>query len=200
METARRWQHLGSPPKDALKKIEFGPLKGKYDINPIWRFEVMDKVVGPYGEAWGYEIVKLWTEPGSNGEVCVLALVKVVITGDSYPSYGVGGNLLIQNTKNGLRTNDEAYKMALTDAIGVALKPYGVAADIYRGRYDTKYQTKGDVVSPELVDEIRKTLKRKNIPENRVCSKYQLSRLEDLNSDQGNAILTKLHKAATKEE
>jgi hypothetical protein len=57
----------------------------------------------------------------------------------SEPIPGMGGDFVIQKDKNGIHGNDEAYKMAVTDAIGTAAKMIGVAADVYRGKYDTKY-------------------------------------------------------------
>lgn len=47
--------------------------------------------------------------------------------------------MLITAEKEGLHTNDEAYKMALTDALSVAMKAIGVGADVYLGRSPTKY-------------------------------------------------------------
>ena len=42
--------------------------------------------------------------------------------------------------KSGPHVSDEAFKMALTDALSVALKMIGVAADIYLGLFDgSKY-------------------------------------------------------------
>ena len=39
----------------------------------------------------------------------------------------------------GLFLDDEAFKKAYTDALGVACKALGFDADIYRGQYDGKY-------------------------------------------------------------
>lgn len=52
---------------------------------------------------------------------------------------GIGGNQLVANEKSGLRTSDEAYKMALTDALSVACKALGIAGDIYYNESVTKY-------------------------------------------------------------
>ena len=40
------------PPKEALKEIEYGPLKGKSDINPQWRVEALTETYGLYGVGW----------------------------------------------------------------------------------------------------------------------------------------------------
>jgi transcription initiation factor TFIIIB Brf1 subunit/transcription initiation factor TFIIB len=57
----------------------------------------------------------------------------------SEPIPGFGGDFLIIKDKNGIHGNDEGYKMAITDALGSAAKVIGVAADIYRGRMESKY-------------------------------------------------------------
>ena len=49
----------------------------------------------------------------------------------SKPIVGVGGSMFIAKEKSGPYTSDEAYKMALTDAISVSCKALGIAADIY---------------------------------------------------------------------
>jgi hypothetical protein len=45
-------------------------------------------------------------------------------------------------TKKGAYANDEAYKMATTDAISVACKQLGMGADIYWSADNTKYVDK----------------------------------------------------------
>ena len=36
-----RYIAVKSVPQSALKPIEFGKLKGKYDISPQWRWEIL---------------------------------------------------------------------------------------------------------------------------------------------------------------
>ncbi len=52
---------------------------------------------------------------------------------------GIGGNVFVQQTKDGLSMNDDCFKMAYTDALGVACKQLGFGADVYweedRGKY-----------------------------------------------------------------
>ena len=138
-ENLKIWNQVCKPPVRALKPIGGGRLKGKTDINPQWRMQAMTEVFGPVGFGWTYTIEKLWTEPGSGGEVCAFALVSVKVNqgGEwSAPVPGIGGNLLIENEKNGLHTSDEAYKMAVTDGLSVAFKAFGVAAEVYLGNFD----------------------------------------------------------------
>lgn len=47
------------------------------------------------------------------------------------PVFGIGGSKLVVIEKGEPRLDDEAYKKARTDAIGVAMKDLGMAADVY---------------------------------------------------------------------
>lgn len=134
------YDELRTPPKDAIKAIVGGNMKGKSDINPQWRVEKMTAVFGPVGVGWTWEIERLWLEPAANGDVAAFALVHVRWKGAdgewSHAIPGIGGNMFV---KNG-HVSDECFKMATTDALSVALKSLGMAADVYRGIFDTKYQ------------------------------------------------------------
>ena len=143
MENMNLWNALKQPPKEALKEIRAGRLKGKSDINPQWRYQALTEQLGVCGKGWKYEITKLWNEPASDGQVFAFATVNLYLKhGDewSHPIPGIGGSMLIANEKHGPYSSDEAYKMAVTDALSVAMKMIGVAADIYAGKWDgSKY-------------------------------------------------------------
>lgn len=137
------YESLARPPKDALREIQAGKLKGKTDINPQWRYKAMTEKFGLVGIGWKYEVQKLWTEAGAGNEKLAFAQVAVFVKdGDAWsePIVGIGGSKLVQFEKGAYVSNDEGYKMAVTDAFSTALKMLGVAADIYAGRWDgTKY-------------------------------------------------------------
>ena len=137
------YKSLARPPKDALREIQAGKLKGKTDINPQWRYKAMTEKFGLVGIGWKYEVQKLWTEAGAGNEKLAFAQVAVFVKdGDTWsePIVGIGGSKLVQFEKGAAVSNDEGYKMAVTDAFSTALKMLGVAADIYAGRWDgTKY-------------------------------------------------------------
>jgi hypothetical protein len=144
----RFYDQLRTPPATALKAITGGRLKGMTDINPQWRLEAMTSVFGPVGVGWKFEIVKLWTEPGPNGQVFCFAQVNVFFEYEkdrwSDPVPGLGGDMMIEeegfDDKKHLHANDECYKMAITDALGTAMKVIGVAAEVYAGHmFPTKY-------------------------------------------------------------
>jgi hypothetical protein len=137
------WSALCRPPVTALKRIEAGRLKGKTDINPQWRMLALTETFGPVGFGWKYEIARLWTEPGIDGQMFAFALVNLRIRVDDQWSEsipGIGGSMLLNKEKDYIHHNDEAFKMAVTDALSVAMKSLGVAADIYQGMWDgSKY-------------------------------------------------------------
>jgi hypothetical protein len=142
------WDALKQPPTTALKTIGAGRLRGKSDINPQWRYEAMTELFGPCGTGWRYTIDKIWNEPAGDGQIFAFALVTVyyLLSPDpdpyiwSYGIQGMGGSMLVAKEKEGLHSSDEGYKMAITDALGTAMKMIGVAADIYAGKWDgSKY-------------------------------------------------------------
>lgn len=145
MEAIEIYNSLSQPPKTALRKIEEGTLKGKTDINPQWRYKAMTEKFGLVGLGWKYEIRRLWTEKGAGNEVLAFAEVAVFVRDPDTKEWtdaivGIGGSKLINDFQRGPKSNDEGYKMAVTDAFSTSLKMLGVAADIYAGRWDgSKY-------------------------------------------------------------
>nr|DAT88985.1 MAG TPA: Rad52/22 family double-strand break repair protein [Caudoviricetes sp.] len=137
-----RYIAVKSVPQSALKVIDFGKLKGKYDISPQWRWEILTETYGMCGIGWYFDIVEtkeVLVE--ATGETMLYVKVNLYIKDGnewSKPIPGYGGDFLIQKDKNGYHGNDEAFKMAVTDALGTAAKMIGVGADVYRGLQDTK--------------------------------------------------------------
>jgi len=148
------YDKMRRPPATALREIKGGRLKGKTDINPQWRYEIMDATYGPCGIGWKYEIERLWTEPANNGQIMCFSQVKVYVKelGEwSDPIPGIGGSMLIEQESSGIHVNDEGYKMATTDALSVALKMLGMGADIYAGLWDgAKYKDTPPAPTPPV--------------------------------------------------
>lgn len=134
MNNLKRWEQFRSVPKEAQKAIGGGRLKGMTDINPVWRIKVLTEVYGACGVGWKYEIAKKELTDGVNGEVTAFVDVLLYVKEDdvwSEPIPGIGGSMYIAKESAGLRTNDEAFKMALTDALSVSCKALGIGADVY---------------------------------------------------------------------
>ena len=149
-----------TPPPAALKKIEGGRLKGMTDINPMWRIKALTEQFGPCGQGWKTVPKKYWLEPGANGEIsafCEIELYYRLDSGEwSEPLPGFGGAAYVSKEKSGLYTNDECFKMAYTDAISVACKALGYAADIYWQSDKDKYSCQTEQADPKASPEIIK--------------------------------------------
>lgn len=142
MSNLEIYNALRTAPKEALKSIDNGRLKGKSDINPMWRIKAMTELFGACGIGWKYEVVRFWLEHGAGEEISAFAQINLYFKqGDvwSEPIPGIGGAAFVAAENRGPHTSDECYKMALTDAISVACKALGVAADVYWDKDRTKY-------------------------------------------------------------
>ena len=158
------YESVREVPKEAKKEIEAGRLKGKHDINPMWRIKKLTEVFGPAGFGWYTEIIRTWTETSESGEMAVFVDINLFVKKDgewSRPIFGNGGNKLIANEKkyeNGQTVyipylDDDAYKKAYTDAISVAAKALGVGADVYFEKDKGKYASQ----TRPSVEEIQQT-------------------------------------------
>lgn len=137
-------------PQEALKTISAGRLKGKSDINPMWRIKKLTELYGPAGIGWYYEIVKQWLETGANNEISAFCNINLYIkvNGEwSKPIQGTGGSSFVAKQNSGLYVSDECFKMALTDAISVACKALGFAANVYWDNDKTKYSSQSDAAN-----------------------------------------------------
>lgn len=137
-------------PENAQKPISAGRLKGKTDINPMWRIKKLTELFGPCGIGWYYDVENKWTEE-AGGEIAAFVDINLYIkSGDEWskPIHGTGGSMLAANEKGGLHLSDECYKMATTDAISVACKQLGIGADVYWNADSTKYSAPGQSAHP----------------------------------------------------
>ena len=127
------YEKMRSVPQEARKQIAGGRLKGFTDINPMWRIKKLTETFGPCGFGWYTDEVERWTE-SSNGVVGAFVKIHLYVKMNdewSRPIVGIGGSSLVAQEKSGLVFSDEAFKMAYTDAISVACKALGMAADVY---------------------------------------------------------------------
>ena len=148
MDNLRIYEKVRKCPDNALKPIQAGKLKGKSDINPMWRIKQLTELFGPCGIGWKTTEEQFWTTPGAGGEViawCSIKLLTRETSGGEWsdPVFGIGGSMLVDTQKGNLTSNDEAFKMAYTDAISVACKALGFAADVYWQQDSTKYNRPG---------------------------------------------------------
>ena len=147
------WNAVKQVPNNFLKPITSGALKGKSDINPQWRLMAMTQAFGVVGHGWTYRVVKTWSEQSTalskdkqSQDPTIMVFVEVAVKtklngewGEEFS--GIGGSQIVQQFNSYAQANDEGYKMALTDALSVAFKAVGIAADVYLGNFDgSKYK------------------------------------------------------------
>ena len=140
------YRQVSSVPEDAQKPFESSWGKKLTEINGMWRIQKLTELFGPCGEGWFTEVTRQERVNFPNGEVCVFTDINLYLkdtkTGRwSKPIRGTGGNRLVLKNADGLFIDDEAYKKAYTDALGIACKALGFGADIYWGRNDSKYDS-----------------------------------------------------------
>ncbi len=155
MSNLKIYDAVRNPPTTALKEIQAGRLKGKSDINPMWRIKALTEQFGVCGFGWKYELVEKRLQDGAKDEIAAFVDINLYIKMDgewSAPIPGTGGSSFVANERNGLYTSDECFKMALTDAISVACKALGFAADVYWNKDDTKYSRREVAATQERLD------------------------------------------------
>jgi hypothetical protein len=98
---------------------------------------------GPCGIGWGINVLSEQFVEGAPLDGGVRAVVHKLHVRLWYILDGVRGEIehfgqtdFVYSTKSGLRTDEEAPKKSLTDAMSKCLSLLGFSADIHMGRYD----------------------------------------------------------------
>lgn len=191
MENLELYEKYRKPPKEALKPFDNGKFKGT-DINTMWRIKCLTESFGMCGVGWYYTIKKLWTEEATSGDVFAFAEIELFIKADgewSMPISGTGGNKLVRVTKDGkVSSSDEAYKMAVTDAFGVACRSLGLGADVYWENDRTKYTESAASVKMSTKEQIAHMLDLGVIVEN-VLKRFKIRGLSELTYEQAEFVI-----------
>lgn len=146
------YNKVASVPKEAQKTIQAGRIKGMTDINPMWRIKTLTETFGMVGVGWKYIITDKRIIEGAEGVICAFVDIDlfVKVNGEwSEAIQGTGGSQFVSVERNGKYTNDECFKMALTDALSVACKAIGIGADVYWNGGRTKYDTTPEQEPPK---------------------------------------------------
>jgi hypothetical protein len=142
-DNLKLWDSVKRVPPEHLKQFtRGGGFKGTA-IKPMWSVHRMTEEYGPCGDWWGIDPPEFSVVPAGN-EILVFCIVRVwykkvepnTLRVETCYLTGVGGDKILVQQSSGLRSDDEAYKKAYTDAIGNALKFLGVGADIHMGLWD----------------------------------------------------------------
>lgn len=198
------WEQVREVPKNAQKNIGGGRLKGMTDINPMWRIKKLTEIYGQCGFGWYYKIVDKTINEGANDERVAIVDIELFVKVDgewSMPIQGTGGNMLVSKESRGLYTNDECFKMALTDAISVACKSLGFGADIYWSKDNTKYNDQkkdnyNNQPKPKLdqnkVKALQASIKESGKAESDITKAYKASNLSELTLEQWTSAMKRL--------
>ena len=136
MSKTALWDRLGrTDPKHTKPFKRSGGFSGT-SIKPIWSYRKMTEEFGSCGEGWGINEPSFQVVPGSDNEMLVYCTASIWHGSKDKIVFGVGGDKAVVKQSSGLRSDDEAFKKAFTDAITNALKMIGVGADVHMGLFD----------------------------------------------------------------
>lgn len=97
---------LRDVPKEARKPITDGRLKGKTDVNAMWRIKRMTEIFGPCGFGWKYVIKSKELQTADGGNISAFVDIDLYVkhpeTGEwSEPIPGTGGNIFQRIERSG---------------------------------------------------------------------------------------------------
>lgn len=211
MDNLKIYNSVRAVPKEAQKPINGGRLKGMTDINPMWRIKTLTEQFGACGIGWYYKVIKdtcSICEQTNEAIVNVWIELYIKVDGEwSAPIPGVGGSMIVAKERNGFYASDEAYKMALTDALSVSCKALGIGADIYFNRDVSKYSNPTNepkatrkpsaeieqAISKEQVDEINALIVATKTDVSRFCGVYKCESVESLRAKDYNSAIGQLN-------
>ena len=123
--------------------VKGGRINGFTDINPMWRIKKLTELFGPCGIGWWFSIEdKRIVDDETTHQKAVFVDIMLYYRKDGETSQGIpgtGGASFVAQERSGPYMSDECFKMALTDALGVACKSLGIGADIYWAADRSKY-------------------------------------------------------------
>ena len=199
MEKMEIYNQLRTVPENAKKKITGGRLNGMTDISPMWRIEKLTETFGPVGFGWKTVIKNKEIIDGANDEkIAIVDIELYVKLGETWSEaiQGTGGSSFVAKETKGLYTSDECFKMAYTDALGVACKALGMGADIYWG--DSKYKTtttttsSTEKASAAQVEVLEKLYAEHQDKKKEFLDKYKLNSFADLTKKTASDLIKKL--------
>lgn len=152
-ENLKLWDSVcKTDPSHTKSFVRAGGFRGTA-IKPMWLVKMATEKFGPMGSGWGIKVEDTHVQ-AVDGTMDVLVFVAVNVwyinpdekkkiitesmkfwTGASW-----GGDYICKSTKNGPKTDDEAFKKATTDGMVKALSWLGFGADVHMGLFDdSKY-------------------------------------------------------------
>lgn len=206
MNNLEIYEKYKTVPPEALKDFNNGKFQGT-DINTMWRIKSLTEAFGMCGIGWYFNIKRTWLETTLNGEQFAFAEIELFVKVDgewSKAISGNGGNKLTRLKSDGeLSTSDEAFKMAVTDALGVACRNLGFGADIYWANDRTKYSESEPQPTSKQVSNVKKAspkqveLLAKNYTGDNLTKLLEangLEKLEDISMTKASELISTIYK------
>lgn len=162
MDNMKLYEQARHVPDEAKKPITAGRLKGMTDVNPMYRIKRLTEMFGPCGIGWWYEIVRrdIIDDTLTNQRAAFVDILLYYVdpeTGATSAGIpGTGGASFVSQERNGPYMSDECFKMALTDALSVACKAIGIAADVYWDKDRTKYTAPEDDATNQAIEQAKR--------------------------------------------
>lgn len=205
MDNLKLYNVVATVPDEAKKTITAGRIKGMTDINPMWRIKTLTEQFGVCGFGWKYTITDKRIMEGADGTVCAFVDIDLFVKiNDKWSEaiQGTGGSQFVSIEKNGKYTNDECFKMALTDAISVACKSLGIGANVYwSGGGGSKYRTDNQdepqsepKATPKQIEVLKKNYTGSNLA--KLLEMNSIEKIEDLPMVKASELIGKLKKKA----
>lgn len=130
------WDKLGKTDPAHTKQFKRAGGFSGTAIKPMWAYKRMTEEFGSCGKGWGVNEPSFQVVPGAEGEMLVYCTASIWYGERDQVAFGVGGDKAVAKFSSGIRSDDEAFKKAFTDAITNALKMIGVGADVHMGMFD----------------------------------------------------------------
>lgn len=176
MDNLKIYNSVANVPDNAKKTIQAGRIKGMTDINPMWRIRTLTEQFGVVGFGWKYIITDKRIIEGADGVVCAFVDIDLFVKVDgewSEAIQGTGGSQFVSVERNGKYTNDECFKMALTDALSVACKSLGIGANVYWAGGGSKYDKTENTPPPVNKEDKSKAPPKQKTPREKLIAKLK---------------------------
>ena len=138
------WKAVCETDPAFISKVSFG-ARSFNAIDPMYQIMKATAILGPVGndiknDGWTYTVEYDYPTLGN----IMMVVAKVTIT-TYFGSFGpIAGSRTFVNLDNKKKANDDAPKMALTDALTKGLSHLGFDADVFLGKYDDNKYMKGN--------------------------------------------------------
>lgn len=169
MKNLELWQSVEKTDPKFTKEFSAGGGFSGTSINPIYMVKQATNVFGPIGVNWGYEIIEERFDSGAPlnlGEENQQLIFEQVHTlkislwylhgGTKATIEHYGHTPFVYKNKFGIKTDLEAPKKSLTDAIKKALSMIGFSADIFMGMYDDIHYVNERVAESQVNNAVNK--------------------------------------------